>query len=257
MRIAVDGIYFGTGPRRAPADLIALAQQVGADGVNWPFHPDFGADDPAAMAAQLRAAGLAVVSLGLTKQLSAVPGAQAEFREAFAQCAQAAPVFGTRVIDCWPCRAPDVTKDLAQATLAENLAAVAPLAQRHQCSVSLEFEPDATIERYGEASRFLTENAPHARLTADTYHIIRIGDDLAAAGAALGTQMGIVHFSGSHRGEPGSEDDRCDYLAFLRAAVRAGYSGDIVLQYAPPADAAASLTRAVALTRRVIADLRA
>jgi len=253
MRVAVDGIYFGLLPGRGPKELVELAREVGADGLNWPFHPDYGADDPAAMATALSEAGLAAVSLGFTQHISAVPGSEAAFREGFARCAEAAGLFGTWVVDCWPNRPKDVAKERAQQVLASNLKAVTPVAEDAGCVVSLEFEPDTTLERFGEAKQFLNTFSPAVRLTADTYHIIRIGDDLAEAGAALGSRIGIVHFSASHRGEPGSEGDRCDYAAFLRAAVNAGYEGDIVLQYAPPEDTVASLRRAIALTRGVIA----
>jgi sugar phosphate isomerase/epimerase len=252
MRVAVDGIYFGVLPQRSPSDLIALTVEVGAEGLNWPYHPDYDEDDPARTAAQLRDAGLAVVSLGLTRQTSAIPDSEAAFREVFAKCVEAAGILGTTVIDCWPYRPVEVTKEAAQAVLASNLDAVVPIAQAAGCCISFEFEPDTTIERFAEAKAFLEPWAPTARLTADTYHIIRIGDDLADAGAALGDRIGMIHFSASHRGEPGTDDDQCNYAAFLGNALDNGYAGDIVLQYAPPEDAAGSLKRAISLTREVI-----
>lgn len=255
MRVAVDGIYFGLLPGRGPEELIRLAVDVGADGLNWPYHADYGADDPEPIARAIADAGLAVVSLAMTPHLSAVPGSEAAFRESLARCLSAAAVFNTRVIDCWPALPKDVAKEQAQAVLAANLDALAPAAAAAGRVLSFEFEPGATIERYGEAGAFVAPFGPAAALTADTYHIIRIGDDLAQAATALGPTIGILHFSGSHRGEPGSEGDRCDYAAFLRAACRAGYAGDIVLQYEPPEDAVGSLKRAIALTREVIREV--
>ncbi len=254
MRVAVDGVYFGILPQLGPDEMIALAREVGAEGLNWPFTPAYGAEDPEPMARKLREAGLAVVSLGMAPHTSAVPGEEEAWREAVRRAVAAAGVFGTTVIDCWPRRMPDVEKAEAQRVLAANLAAVAPAAQSAGCVLSFEFEPDHTVERFAEAMQFTAPFGPAVRLTADSYHIIRIGDDLAEAGAALGTRSGVLHFSGSHRGEPGSEGDRCDYAAFLRAAVLAGYRGDIVLQYAAKGSAADSLRRSVALTRRVMAQ---
>lgn len=254
MRVAIDGVYFGSARKLGAEVLIALAREVGADGLNWPFSDGYGAEDPEPVAAQLSAAGLAVVSLGLTAHTSAVPGKEAEFREMFGRAARAARHFGTRIIDGWPMRPKEVSKEDAQRTLRSNLEAVAPVAAAAGCALSLEFEPDTTIERYAEGKALIEPFAPAALLTADTYHIIRVGDDLAQAAASLGTTIGVVHFSGSHRKECGSEGDGCDYAAFLAAALQAGYDGDIVLQYAPPEDAAASLKRAVALTRKVIAE---
>lgn len=252
MRVAVDGVYFGLLANRGPEGLMDLARDVGADGLNWPFHAAYGADDPGKTAAALRNAGLAVVSLGFAPHISAVPGRETEFRELLTRSLEVARALGTRVIDCWPARSPEVSKEQAQAVLAANLAAVAPAAEAAGCVISLEFEPDTTLERFGEALDFLSPPGAAVRLTADTYHIIRIGDSLEDAASALGTRIGIVHISGSHRGEPGSEGDRCDHAAFVAAACRAGYAGDLVLQYATPQDTVGSLKRSVALARSIV-----
>ena len=254
MRIAVDGIYFGLIAPRGADDLIALTQEVGADGLNWPYHPDYGSDEAAATAQRLAEAGLAVVSLAFPQHVSGLPGAEEQFRSAFATCAADAHLFGTTVIDCWPAKPAEVSKEGAQATLAGNLDAVVPVARDNGVVISFEFEPEATIERFAEAQAFLAPWRPTTRLTADTYHIIRIGDDLAEAGARIGADIGVIHFSASHRGEPGSEGDKCDYVAFLKGALAAGFQGDIVLQYAPPEDVVGSLKRAVKLTREVVEE---
>lgn len=252
MLVAIDGGYFGVGKKLSAPELIQLAKDTGADGLNWPFHENYGANDPGEPAAALKEAGLAAVSLGPGKHISATPGSETEFRDMFAGCAEAADAFGTRIIDCWPRRPEGVTKAHAQEVLTDNLRAVMPVAEKAACFISLEFEPDTTIERFAEAKAFVEPFGPAVRLTADTYHIIRIGDDLAEAGALLGDRIGVVHFSGSHRGEPGTAGDRCDYEGFLRAALAAGYQGDVVLQYKPPEDTKESLTRAVALAREVV-----
>jgi sugar phosphate isomerase/epimerase len=253
MRIAVDGIYFGCNSSRTPEDFVALAAASGADAVNWPYHPAYWPDDPARVSAALGAVGLSVVSVGLTEQISATPGQHDRFREVFTLCASFAAAVGAPIVDCWPHRPADVTKPAAQAALAANLDAVVPIARDAGVIVAFEFEPDQAIERYAEAAEFLAPWRPAAKPTADTYHIIRIGDDLIAAGTALGGSIGVVHFSASHRGEPGSEGDRCDYNGFLASALQSGFQGDVVLQYAPPTDTQHSLKRAVALAREVVA----
>lgn len=253
MRIAVDGTYFGVLPNRSWKDLIALCKEVGAEGVNWPFHPAFLNPEDGTMTDEvvkaLAEANLAVVSLGITKQLSAEPGAEQEFREFIAQAAEFAPKVGCRVLDCWPRRPPEVSKEQAQATLAENMRAVAPIVEEAGCVIALEFEPDTTIERYQEACDFVSQFSPVVRLTADTYHIVRIGDDLTECARTLRDRIGIAHLSGSHRGEPGSEGDTCDHAAFVKTLNAGGYSEDYVLQYAPPTETAASLKRAVEFAR--------
>jgi len=251
MRIAVDGIYFDPGGPFWESELIALAAGVGADGVNWPLKADHGGqfDNAADAAPWLEDQGVAVVALGLTKQLSATPGAEQEFREFVRYALEVAAALGVTLLDCWPYKPPEVTKADARAVLTSNIEAVLPEVEAAGCLLSFEFEPDTTIERYGEAVQFIRQFGPAARLTADTYHIVRIGDELVPAAETIADRFGIIHLSGSHRGEPGSEGDRCDHAAFVQAAVRAGYTGDLVLQYAPPENRAASLARAVAVAR--------
>ena len=119
-------------------------------------------------------------------------------------------------------------------------------------SISFEFEPDVTVERYGESLEFLKELPACAKLTADTYHIQRAGDELAASATALADRTGVLHISGSHRGEPGSEGDLCDHEAFVGAAREAGYTGDLVIQYQPPDDPLEGLKRSVELCREIV-----
>jgi len=254
MKVAVDGVYFGGG--RLAEEFVRLARDSGADAVNWPLRPEWvGLDDPASWdrcAELLGDAGLAVVSLAATGQNSAIAGEQPAFRHEIAQGVQAAHVLGSRLIDCWPRMAEGAAKAASQVVLAENIEAVAGVLDRAGAIISFEFEPDTTIERYAEALDFLRPLPAVACLTADTYHIKRAGDDLVAAAQAMAGRLGVLHISGSHRGEPGSEGDTCDHEAFVRAARRAGYGGDLVLQYAPPADALGSLQRAVELCRGIV-----
>jgi sugar phosphate isomerase/epimerase len=265
MRVAVDGVYFGTNVGRLPDDVIKLAVDAKADGLNWPLHPDYHSN-PSRFAQKIADAGLAVVSLGLMPHIAAVPGSENEFRELVKRALDAARTFGAPLLDLWPWYPAGVEKTAAQTTLAANIRAVAPLVADAGCVLSFEFEPDTALERYDEALRFMSAFGPSVRITADTYHIFRVGDDLLEAATALGPRIGIVHFSGSHRGEPCSEGsggpegspDHCEYEPFLRAAVKAGYAGDVVLQYKPPESAeetAASLKRAVAFARATIASL--
>jgi len=239
-------------PALTSEPLIALAVGCGSQGLNWPFHPSFDDNDPAKVRRMLDDAGLGAVSIGLNNHSSAIPESEAEWREHVSRAAEAANVLGTRVLDCWPRRLPEVSKEDAQATLRANIEAVMPVLQGHDVTLSLEFEPDHTVERYPEAIAFVAPYLPHVSLTADSYHVFRIGDDLAAAGTAVGPSLAILHVSGSHRGEPGSEGDLCDHAAFIAAARAAGYDGDLLLQYGPKGDALESLTRAVRYVQSVI-----
>jgi len=252
MRIAVDGTYFGVLPSLTTEPLIALAVGCGSQGLNWPFHPSFDMDDPAKVRRMLDDAGLGAVSIGLNNHSSAIPGSEQEWRDHVAKASEAANILGTRVLDCWPRRMPEVSKADAQATLRANIEAVAPVLQSHDVVLSLEFEPDHTVERYPEAIEFVKPYAPHVGLTADSYHVYRIGDDLAAAGAALPPYLAILHVSGSHRGEAGSEGDLCDHKAFIASARAAGYSGDLLLQYGSKENHLESLTRAVKFVQSIV-----
>lgn len=256
MRIAIDGVYFGLLLGATTDELIKLAVDCGSEGLNWPFHEKYDWNDLAAVAPKLAAAGQTVVSLGLTSHTGAAPGQQGEFRDHVSRAVEAAQMLGTRILDGWPRRPEGVEKSLAQATLRENLEAVIPTLADGNCILSIEFEPATTIENYREAVEFLAPYAPHVMITADSYHIIRIGDDLAAAAAACAPQLGIIHFSASNRGECGLPEDKCDYEAFLGAALAGGYKGDLLLQYKPEGDALESLKRAMAFTRNVVARVQ-
>jgi len=254
MHVAIDGVYFGGG--RSAEEFVALAAASGGTAVNWPLKAGY-ADpgDPASWdscAAMLGSAGLSVSSLAAFSQNSAIPGQEEAFRAEVAQGVQAARVLGCRVIDCWPRREAGVSKADSQAVLLANIRAVAGLLEAADMVISFEFEPDTTVERYAESLEFLAPLPAVARLTADTYHVNRAGDDLLAAAEAMQGRFGILHISGSHRGEPGSEGDTCDHEGFVRAARRAGYTGDLVLQYAPPAEVGESLQRAVKLCRGIV-----
>lgn len=257
MRIAIDGVYFGLLLGATTDSLIKLAVDCGAEGLNWPFHAGFDCDNVAAVASKLQAAGQPVVSLALTSHTGAAPGMQSEFREHVSRAVEASQVLGTRILDCWPRRPEEVEKSVAQATLRENLEAITPTLADGNCVLSIEFEPNTTVENYAEAVEFLAPYAPHVMITADSYHIIRIGNDLAAAATACAPQLGIIHFSASTRGECGSEGDLCDYDAFLGAALAAGYQGDLLLQYQPKGDALESLKRAMAFTHGVVGRVTA
>jgi sugar phosphate isomerase/epimerase len=254
MRIAVDGVYFGGG--RTAEEFVALAAESGGNAVNWPLKAGYAdPSDPASWevcAAMLGSAGLSAVSLAAFSQNSALPGEEAAFRTEIAQGVKAAKVLNCGLIDCWPRMEQGATKPDSQKVLASNIQAVAGLLEANDMVVSFEFEPDTTIERYAESLAFLAPLPAVARLTADTYHINRAGDDLVASAAAMAGRFGILHISGSHRGEPGSEGDTCDHEGFVRAAREAGYAGDLVLQYAPPPDTAESLKRAVDLCRSIV-----
>ncbi|MBM3473864.1 MAG: sugar phosphate isomerase/epimerase [Armatimonadetes bacterium] len=254
MRVAVDGVYFGGG--RAAEEFVALAAESGADAVNWPLRPGY-ADpgDPDSWeqcAALLGEAALDVVSLAASGQNSALAGEGAAFHAEITQGVKAAQVLDCDLVDCWPRMGEGATKPDSQRILRANIEAVADLLVTNGMVISFEFEPDTTIERYAEALEFLAPLPTVARLTADTYHINRAGDDLVASAKAMAGRFGILHISGSHRGEPGSEGDTCDHEGFVRAAREVGYVGDLVLQYAPPPDTLDSLKRAVALCQRII-----
>jgi sugar phosphate isomerase/epimerase len=250
----VDGVYFGGG--RTAEEFAALAAESGADAVNWPLRAGYADPADAASwdrcAALLGEAALDVVSLAASGQNSAIAGEEAAFRAEIAQGVEAARTLACDLIDCWPRMEQGAAKPDSQKVLTANIEAVAGLLAANGMVISFEFEPDTTIERYAEALDFLRPLPSVARLTADTYHINRAGDDLVASAQAMAGRFGILHISGSHRGEPGSEGDTCDHEGFVRAAREAGYTGDLVLQYAPPPDALDSLKRAVALCQRII-----
>jgi sugar phosphate isomerase/epimerase len=256
MRVAVDGIYFGRLQGLSGAQFAELTAAAGAEGVNWPFAEGYAqADDPGSWercAELLGAKRLSVVSLAAATQNSAIAGEEEGYRAEILAMANAAPVLGSKLIDCWPRMAEGASKPESQRVLGANVQAVAGALEAAGIAISFEFEPGTAVERYAESLEALASLPPCARLTADTYHINRAGDDLIAAAHAMGDRLGILHISGSHRGEPGSAGDTCDHEGFVRAAREAGYAGDLVLQYAPPEEVGDSLKRAVELCRGIV-----
>jgi sugar phosphate isomerase/epimerase len=256
MQIGLDLVYWqSVAPRE---ELLKLAVDCGCDAVNLALTPGLcDPERPEEVAATRRAVeslGLSVPSVTVPRHVGALPGAETEFREAFARVAEVAAEFSTPVIAVWPRLPEGVDKRVAQETLAGNLTAVLPLAEPAGCVIALEFEPGVTIERYEESMEFVDRLGPRVKLTVDTYHVHRAGDDLYRAAVALGDRIADVHISGSHRGEPGSAGDACDYAGFVRGLRETGYGGAAILQYGVPPDPPASLRRAVTFTRRVFEE---
>jgi sugar phosphate isomerase/epimerase len=124
-----------------------------------------------------------------------------------------------------------VRQEVQLRALANNLTIICELAARQGLPVSVEFETKGALTDYRTAMQFAVDFDLPIHFTADTYHMFTAGSDFREAVAALGKRIGEVHLSGSHRGEPGSAGDECDYGSLTQALREISYDGPVMLQY--------------------------
>jgi D-psicose/D-tagatose/L-ribulose 3-epimerase len=166
-----------------------------------------------------------------------IPGEEQNVRAHTPTVLKVARRLGAKYLGIWPNLAgvhpktPVVTKSDAQKTLAANLRELVPQATAAGLTVTLEFEKQHTLDNYREGIAFLNEYAPDVKLTLDTYHLNNDKAEPYAAVKALKGYLGDVHLSGSHRGEPGTDNDTIDYAALFRGLKEIQFSGPILLQY--------------------------
>ena len=84
-----------------------------------------------------------------------------------------------------------------------------------------------------DALRFIAEvDMPNVRLHADTFHLIREEDDMAAAIERCGPRLGYFHACESHRGVPGT--GMVPWLKVFEALRRIGYQGCLTIESFDP-----------------------
>lgn len=237
----------------------AAAKAAGFDEVEfwWPFStaaPDDREVD--AFVEAISSAGVKLTGLNFAagdmprgdRGLVSWPGRQSEFRDSVQIAVGIAQKLGTRAFNALYGNLLSNEDAAAQDDLAaENLAwaarAVAPLG-----AVVL-LEPVSGAPRYPlltakDAStvieRVERNGAGNLRLLADFYHLAVNGDDPEKVIAAYGPLIGHIQVAdapGRHR--PGT--GQLDLRRWLEAAVKAGYTGSIALEYVPTGDTAADL----------------
>jgi len=251
--------YSGTLGRFSRQEIMKMVADAGYEGLTLPVREPFVAGDDeadlAAMADELAAAGLAVNTICIGKFEYTTPGKQADAQAWFKLVLGIAQKLDAPVISIWPNQPKDVAPEAACETLAENMAALAPVADAAGVMIGLEFEKGCPLDNYRDGLKFIDEVDSRLKLTADTYHMNNDGADMYAATLAMKDRISDVHISGSHRGEPGSEGDTIDYDAFMKGLAEIGYEGDLVLQY--KLEDPASMARACAFTKGLREKLQA
>lgn len=227
--------YSGTMGRFSRAEIIQMVADAGYDGLNLPVREPFmqpeNEADVAETVQMLKDHGLAVNTIAFGKHECTTPGKQADMQQWLRVVLDVAEKLDAPVISIWPNLPKDVPLGLARSTLAENMEAMAPVAEESGRVIGLEFEKECTLDNYREGIEFVRDVDSRVKLTADTYHLNNDRADMYAAALAMGDMISDVHISGSHRGEPGSKGDSTDYAAFMKGLKEIGYTGDLVLQY--------------------------
>jgi hydroxypyruvate isomerase len=239
----------------------AAAKASGFDAVEfwWPFstaNPDDSEVD--AFVGAISAAGVRLVGLNFAagdmpagdRGLVSWPGRESEFRDSVQVAVSISQRLGTKAFNAlYGNRLSDADRGAQEDLAAENLAwaarAVAPLG-----AVVL-LEPVSGAPRYplltaadvvGVIERVERDGADNVRLLADLYHLAVNGDNVEEAIAAYGARIGHIQVAdapGRHR--PGTGN--LHLHRWLDAAVKAGYSGPIALEYIPVGDTTADLAQ--------------
>lgn len=237
----------------------AKAAGFGAVEFWWPFSTAAPGDaEVDAFVRAVSSAGVQLIGLnfaagdmpGGDRGLVSWPGREPEFRDSVQIAAGIGERLGTKAFNALYGNRLDDTDSGAQDELAaENLAWAANEVASLGAAVLL--EPVSGAPRYPllTAKDVVTviERVEHAgasnlRLLADFYHLAVNGDDLTAVIAAYGSRIGHIQLADAPgRRRPGTGE--LDLDRSLDAAVKAGYSGTIALEYLAVGDTAADLAQ--------------
>ena len=227
--------YGGTMQRFTALEIIREVAKCGYDAINLPVRKDFA--DPEnetqlrAMQELIGSLGLKTPSVGVTPHTWAEPGKAAETRKGIDQSIVIAKRFNARLLTMWPRLPPNVQHADAMRAFTESVQYAVPAATAAGLSVAIEFEKNSTVDNYRDGLAFVAATDARVRLVADTYHMNNDKADPHASVLAMRGQIGEVHLSGTHRGEPGSAGDTYDYAAFVRGLKETGFDGPVMLQY--------------------------
>lgn len=232
--------YIGTQGKFPVTQIIQMVGAGGFETLNLYINPGFvsGEDEQLAeVETALAKHKVATPTIHFGIFTLTTPGQEGEVRKHLQTVLKVAKRLGSRYLGIWPNlpgvhpKTPVVAKEDAQKALAANLREIIPQAEAAGLTVTLEFEKQHTLDNYREGLAFLKEYAPKARLTCDTYHLNNDRAEPYAAIRAMAADLGDVHLSGSHRGEPGTAGDTIDYDALFRGLREIQFSGPLLLQY--------------------------
>jgi len=225
--------YVGTLGRFSRAEIIELVAKAGYDGINLPIREPFidGKDESQIEDTEklLAKHQLVAPSVGFGNHIVTTPTMRKETMEHFAIVLNIAKRFKAEIIGIWPNMPKDASVEAARKTLAANLSEMLPQTEEAGIAIALEFEKGCPLDNYREGIEFINSTDTRLRLTCDTYHLFNDKADPYQSVLAMGKLLGDVHISGSHRGEPGT--DEFDFKAFMKGLREINYNGLLTLQY--------------------------
>ena len=225
--------YVGTLGRFSRAEIIELVAKAGYEGINLPVREPFidGKDEFQIEDTEklLVKHNLVAPSVGFGNHIVTTPTMRKEAMEHFAVVLNIARRFKAGIIGIWPNMPQDSSVEAARETLAANLLEMLPQTEEAGIVIALEFEKGCPLDNYREGIEFINSTNMHIRLTCDTYHLFNDKADPYQSVLAMGKLLGDVHISGSHRGEPGT--DEFDFEVFMKGLREINYDGPLTLQY--------------------------
>lgn len=224
------------------ARRVEAAHEAGFDGVEIQF-PDAG--DLGPLRAAMNATGLPVVLINVPRGtgdevgLAALPGREADFRDAVATCAQQAHALSVRKVNILAGRPPEgADAARCRSTLIENLRHAADVFDAQGVRVMV--EPVNTQDVTGfhldelDAALEVLNQAAHSNLFLqfDFYHMAITEPDLCAAIDRAAPWIGHVQFADTPgRHEPGTGG--IDFDAALDRLRASGYRQEVSAEYRP------------------------
>ena len=225
--------YVGTLGRFTRAEIFELVASAGYEGINVPVNEAFlgelsseAIDDTLRLAEKYH---LAVPTVGFGHHILTAPGRKDEALRHFEVVLEVAKRLNAEIVGIWPNPPKGASTQEALDTLTANLAKMLPTLREHGMKLTIEFEKGCPIDNYRDGLRFIEDTGLEVYLTCDTYHLFNDQADPHEAVLAMGSALGDVHVSGSHRGEPGT--DAFDFDAFAEGLREIHFRGPLVVQY--------------------------
>ncbi|MBO6541276.1 MAG: TIM barrel protein [Rhizobiaceae bacterium] len=244
------------------AERLEAAHSAGFRGVEIQFPEDADIDP---LRAAVERAGIDIVLINVPRGpgdavgLAALPGEEAAFRSAVAQCAAQARRLAVGKVNVLAGRPPSgADPATCRAVLKDNLIHAAD--QMAQIGVRVMVEP---VNRIDVPGFFLSGLAPtlelleeighpNLALQFDLYHMAITEPDLGAAIMQAGRWIGHVQFADTPgRHEPGS--GHVDFAAAIRALRGVGYDGELSAEYRPAGTTGEGLSWMATFERMMVA----
>jgi len=225
--------YAGTLGRFTRSEIFELVSKGGYEGLNIPVNQAFLGDlsqgEIDDMKKLIDTYNLTTPTVGFGNHILTNPDLKPEALKHFEIVLKVALQIGAEIIGIWPNPTPNVSKEIALETLAENLSEICPILAENNLIITIEFEKKCPIDNYRDGISFIQDTRLPVRLTCDTYHLFNDNADPYKSVLEMKDLIGDVHISGSHRGEPGT--DEFDFDSFASGLRTINFKGPLVIQY--------------------------